>query len=302
MSDRHHDPDDRDVDLPDDLRTAFDAVAARHRGEPTVAALRAAEAGALPAPDQDLVAAHLAASRWSQTIVGSVDAAGAEATLDPESEDRLLARIRRDADGAKAVVMRPARFRPQVVIPAIGLAAAAVIAFTVVLQRESPSPVAPAVSPATTQPSAAAPVFHVPIDAPAVKLTSRALVLRSQGTSSAFVDQIAPAIDAYRAGRYHDAAASFAAISAKYPKSVEVAFYRGVSELLDGDAAGAVTSLKTAAALNDPTFADDVAWYLAAAQERGGDVAGARLGLTALCQGTSIYAARACDAVHKLPQ
>jgi hypothetical protein len=292
--------DDRDDALPDDLRAAFDAVKARHQRDPSAAVLRAAGATALPAPEQDVVSGQLASSRWSQAVVRGADAATSESTLDEESVERLLARVHRDAADRPVSPAAPPRARSRFFYPAIGIAAAALIGVTVVMQRRAPSPITP--EPAAVAPAASPSAFHMPIDAPAIKLTSRALVLRSQGTASTFVDQIAPAIDAYRAGKYHDAAAAFAALAPRFPKSVEVAFYRGASQLLDGDAPGAVASLNTAAALDDATFNDDIAWYLAAAEERAGDVTSARSGLTALCHGSSPYAPRACDAAAKLPR
>ena len=135
--------DDRDVALPEDLRGAFGVVAARHRGDPSAAALRAADAGALAPPDQDAVAAHLASSRWSQAIVRGANAATAEAALDDESAARLLVRVRRDAAESSVVPMRPPSSRRAAIYSVIGIAAAAVIGFTVIMRREAAVPVAP---------------------------------------------------------------------------------------------------------------------------------------------------------------
>src|SRR5690606_4600367 len=115
-----------------------------------------------------------------------------------------------------------------------------------------------------------------------------------------FVDEAAPAFDAYRAGDYHTAAEVFARVAPQYPASVEVPFYLGVSRLMTDDAPAAAQALQAARALDDPSFRDDVAWYLAIAAERSGDVASARASLAVLCTGSSPHAAPACDAATAL--
>ena len=76
-------------------------------------------------------------------------------------------------------------------------------------------------------------------------------------------------------------------------------FYQGVTRLLAGSDEGAIAPLEAAARLNDATFADDVAWYLAVALQRSGN-GDARARLAALCRGRSGHAAAACSAVAQL--
>jgi hypothetical protein len=64
--------------------------------------------------------------------------------------------------------------------------------------------------------------------------------------------------------------------------------------MLRDDFAGAVQPLTAAAALNVPTFADDVAWLLAVAEQRsGGD---ATRTFEALCAAAGTHAKDACAA------
>jgi tetratricopeptide (TPR) repeat protein len=130
-----------------------------------------------------------------------------------------------------------------------------------------------------------------------VKLTAAALLLRGDRTQN-FVDDVADGLNAYRAGDYEKAARALEALEPRYPKSVEILFYAGISRLMLNQAPAAVRALEAARALSDDTFADDAAWYLAVAYERAGDVDRSRALLAALCRGSSARAAHACAAAE----
>jgi hypothetical protein len=142
-------------------------------------------------------------------------------------------------------------------------------------------------------------VLQLPLEKMDVKLTPRALVLRRNGATGRFLDDLAPALDAYRAGDYQRAVTSFSEQEAQYPTAVEIPFYRGVSRLFLNDVPGALADLRRARTLADDTLAPDITWYLAVADERSGDRAAARTELDTLCRGASAYAARACAAAAK---
>jgi TolA-binding protein len=304
--------DDRDEAWPDELRAELDALGARHRADPASAVLRAAAADALPPELQAPVAAGLAASRWQQTIVRGAIEAGEQAGVDEETAARMLARVRREGDaGGDAARGVPADERPARRAIGWGLVgvAAAIALLVVRIALRSPVTPAPPVS-SSSSPNAsnasnasgasgaapAAPVFVLALEPAPVKLTANALVMRSATRQASLVDDAAPAFDAYRGGDYATAADAFARLAPRYPAAVELRFYLGVSRLLAGDAAAAAAALRTARAIGDPAFADDIAWYLAVAGERAGDRAAARAELDALCRGTSAHAARACAA------
>ena len=273
----------------------LEAVRARHRDDPPVRVLRAADAAALPEPLQDEIAAKLKDSRWQRVLIEGV--ADAETGLDRAAEDRLLARIHGEAAlGAAAPVLRFRRaWRPVFFLAAAALIVAAVMVRMRTPLEQTSTPGAPAGSPVPVS----TPSFVLTLDKPDVKLTASALVRRSTGREAKFVDDLAPALNAFRAGDYQTAAAAFVRVQAQYPDAVEIPFYLGVTRLFLDDAAGAVSSLETARRVADETFAPDVRWYLAVAYERAGDRTAARAELDALCGGQSIYAARACAAAAK---
>ena len=295
---RDREQDDVDVLAPD-VRVEVDAFAARQRPGPPLAVLRAASAEALPEPWQDEAAAALASSPWRQQIVAGAHDAEAEADLTPAESDALLARIHREAAQAHQAGGRsPLRAFIRFGLP---LLAAAALVFVVVMVR----PVAP--TPASTSDAApvvatpAAPAFRIAVEAAPVKLTAAALSRRSPGQAGVFTDDAAPAFSAYRAGRFSDAASAFTDLARRYPNAPEAAFYLGVSRLLSGDPTGAHSALVAARGIDDPIFRDDVAWYLAASEERMGQASAARDELRALCQGHSAWASRACEAAAGFP-
>jgi TolA-binding protein len=280
------------------LQQDLDAVRARHLGDPPLTLLRAADADALPEPLQSNVAGELARHQWQRALVEG--AAEAETGLDRADEDRLLARIHvAAASSAPARVLRFAR----VWQPVLALAAVAVLVTAVVLRMRAPQlPASISVTPAapTTSTPTAAPSFVLTLDKPDVKLTASALVRRSTGRNAKFVDDVAPALNAYRAGDYQAAASAFVRVQPQYPDAVEIPFYLGVTRLFLDDVTGAVAALEAARRVADDTFSADVSWYLAAAQERAGNRTAARTELETLCGGQSNYAARACAAASKM--
>jgi hypothetical protein len=290
--------DDDERRLVQDVGAELEQIRARHRGDPPFELLRAADAQALPEPLQEGIAEHLAQSAWSRALVGSGD--DIQAALDPDAERRLLTRITRESRAARTPT---ARWWSWTWMPA--LAAAAVLVLAVVIFRRGGEPARPLDRPQPTperQVASATPAaeFVLSLDKPDVKLTATALVLRSSGRNASFADEIAPAINAYRSSNYAEADKQFRSLEGRYPKSVEVAFYRGIAEIFLNDMAGAVQSLQAARRLDDETFAPDIAWYLAVAHERAGQRTRARAELEALCKGRSDYAPKACDAAQKI--
>ncbi len=270
------------------VRDELNALRQRHANDPPLDELRAAAAGVLPEDVQRTVTNHLETSAWSRALVEGAEAA--DAALDDE---RVLHKIRaglRPSEGAA----RRARW----VWPAILAAAAAFAIGAFILRQDRPRPAVATMTPAPEPPAVSAPPsrqFHIPLDKPAVKLTALALTVRGD-RSATLADALGPALDAYRADDYATAARELSALQPRFPASVEVAFYLGVSRLFLGDAAGGVEALESARRIGDPSFRADVDWYLGAAYERAGRAADARSQLEAICRGGDAYAARACAA------
>jgi TolA-binding protein len=292
-------PDDLDrqeAELAAPARAELDAVRTRHRHDPPLDLLRAADAGALPDELQEVIGPSLARSPLQRALVD--DLAEVQPGLDEAGVARLQARIH--AGAGRSAHARVSRF-PLAWRPILAFAAMTVIVTAVVVRMRTPEPEPPATpagTPAVATP--AAPSFVLTLDKPDVKLTAKALVRRSTGRGAKFVDDIAPAINAFRAGDYETAAREFTRVAPQYPDAEEIPFYLGVSRLFLNDAPGAATALEAAREIADETFSADVAWYLAIAHERTGDLAAARAGLDTLCKGSSAYAARACDAAARL--
>jgi hypothetical protein len=306
------------------LEDQIESMRRRHPGNPRLDVLHAARLDVLPGEWQAEVDAHLANSSWSRTLVDGVVAdtvrvSADEDQLDAVTEARLLARITREAGGTPAAALR--RW-PQALPLWIGAAAVATVlivlavrstrvtapATSSVAQRErtggpeaapglKPRDREPANAPATDKPLAqAAAPFVLPFDKPEVRLSAAALVWRgeSTGAGAAYLADLKPGLDAYRASDYGRADAALAALRPRYPTVVEPPFYQGASRLLAGDAAGAIEPLTEAARVADDAFASDVTLLLAAAEQRTGRTEAARARLRRGCTPADPRTARVC--------
>jgi tetratricopeptide (TPR) repeat protein len=106
------------------------------------------------------------------------------------------------------------------------------------------------------------------VEKAAVRLSGDTLRWQGADGVSPYLQALKPAMDAYADGEYALARERFDALGRKYPAAIEVRFYQGVTLLLLGDFAAAITPLEAAAALGDPQFGADVARYLALARQR----------------------------------
>jgi hypothetical protein len=278
------------------LDSELAVLRARHAHDPAVELLLAARAGVLPEGLQERMERHLAASRWSRTLVAGFDDDQVSVELDEDQAARLLARIKRDSRSR-------GRFAGFWMWPAVATVAAAALAVMLVVPRESPSPVPvdsrpPAVVPPPAP--APAPAFRLPLEKPPLKVGASALTWRGSDNRADLLVHLKPAFDAFRADRYDVAQEIFATLEGRYPSSSEVFFYRGVARLFLNDYHGAIESLTRAASLGDPAFAADVAWYRAAAEERAGNLAVARRELNEICQSSGARSPAACAALEDL--
>jgi TolA-binding protein len=268
-----------------------DSLRARHARDPEIELLRAADAEVLPDDLQSAGANYLAANRWSRTLVEGLN--DPSVSLDQADESRLFDRIRHEA----------ARSRRSHAWwwswPSLAGAAAAVAIIVFAWPRTPP--VAPQSMQTTNQPTAVetprpAPVFALALEKPDVKLSAAALTWRGSGGQGDLTTDLKPGLDAFRSDDYAGARRTLADLVKKYPSSVEVFFYLGVSQLLLGEFQNAADSLTRAAPLADTSFAADIAWYRAVADERLGNKDAARAALSTLCRGTSAHAPAACVA------
>jgi hypothetical protein len=281
------------------------ALRERHRGDPSLDLLRAARADALPPDLQTMVGEHLRESHWSRTLLAGADPGEAldgvdrtQATLAPDAEARLLARIVREAARA-ATPARSWWSRPAWL--GVSLGAAALTAW-VLVRGPGSTPVTPPPESivAIVQPPAPAP-FQLSFEKPEVRLSMAALTWRgSSRGGNPLLAALKPAFNAYRTDDYVAADREFATLAARYPDTVEVRFYQGVTRLLLNDAPGAIVAFAAAESTVDPTFAADVRWYRAVAEHRAGHAADARVRLDALCRAGREDARRACAALTQV--
>lgn len=268
----------------------------RHAGDPPLTLLRAASADALPPDAQARVSEHLAESAWSRALVAGVD--DAEPSLDAAAEDRLLARI------AQAQVNERSWFslgRQWAALLATGALVALIAVVWMSRRAEAPTATAPSAGPVATVAGNEPPRFELPLQKPEVRLSAAALTWRGPSGAPSFVDDLAPALDAFRNADFTQAAHMLAPLGQRYPGAIEPPFYRGISLLYLDEPAAALDELQRAERIADDTFATDVAWYLAVAEQRSGRIGDARRRLESLCRAGRAHAGDACDGMKKLP-
>jgi tetratricopeptide (TPR) repeat protein len=194
----------------------------------------------------------------------------------------------------QSVAVRHAEPAPPV--PLTPAAPPAQVPQPVAARQAEPAPLPPAPrAPVTQQPDA------LKLEKPAVKLTLAMLTWRgSDGAQRGIAQDIAPALDLYRADRFAEAAARLEALAQKYKDSVEVFFYLGACRLLLGQFPEASAAFERAAVLADDTFSADVSWYLGLSYQRSGRQPEARARFSALCGTQNVHRDRACAALKEL--
>src|SRR5579872_2323773 len=252
--------------LQDELR----ALRERHANDPPLEVLRAAKADALPPDLQARISDHLVDSPWSRALVDGAN--DVEHSLDAASSDRLFARITQSATPRPRWVSAT-----RAVSRVLAVAAALIIIAGLWVLRRNTVLTPPPVKPSATQTTVARAEtsrFELPLRKPDVRVSVSALTLRGLAGTASFVDDLAPALDAFRASDYARAATLLDPLERRYPTAVEPPFYRGISLLFLNDTPGAAADLEKAGRLADDTFSSDVAWYRAVADQRAGDEIG----------------------------
>jgi hypothetical protein len=301
VSTDRHDWDREDRQALAGLEDQIDAMRRRHVGAPPFELLRAAQADALPEDLQTSVSAHLAASAMSRTLAEGL---GEDApALSAEEQERLLARIMKDARKEAAPASVWGWFRP--VLVGTGIVAVASLVWIVSKGTEVGERLAPPDSQVVVALPPAVPPFLLPFEKPDVRLGMGALTWRGSAPSATddgnqLLADMKPGLDAYRRNDYATANRELTALAGRYPGTIEILFYQGVSRLFLNDYAGALAAFETADAIGDRTFAGDLSWYRAVAEQRSGNDAQARTQLDAICNARGSDAGRACTALEQL--
>ena len=291
-----------------DERAAIDALApeldelqARHAGDPPIELLRAARANVLPDDLQATLDRRLESSRWDRALVEGVD--DLDVALPRADVTALFQRIQKEHDRAHA--RAHAQARRWLWQPAFAAAAVLVVAGSAwLLWRRAPETTparpAPEAQIAEATPPSPSRTFVLPLEKPQIKVSAGALTFRGTAGENRLLADLKPAFDALRIDDYATAARELAPLAARYPQSIEVAYYQGIAALFLDDAAGALASLTRAESVADPSFASDVTWYEAVASERAGRLDEARTRLRTLCAKKETRSAQACAAVDSL--
>jgi hypothetical protein len=284
------------------LEDQLDAMRRRHVDDPPIEMLRAAHADALPEDLQTSLSDHLAASAMSRTLAEGLG--DDTPILSGEEQNRLLARIMKDAKSEPAPASGWGWLRP--VLVGSGIVALASLVWVVSKTTEVGERLGPPETQVVVALPPAAPPFLLPFDKPDVRLGMAALTWRGPSPTpddgNQLLADLRPGLDAYRQNDYTTANRELTALATRYPGTIEILFYQGVSRLFLEDYTGAIAAFEAADAVGDATFASDVSWYRAVAEQRAGNVAQARAHLEAICTARGSDAARACTALEQLSQ
>jgi hypothetical protein len=282
------------------LENQIAAMRLRHEADPPFELLGAAHADALPSDLQAAVTEHISASTMSRTLAEGLG--DDQPTLSTADQERLFARIMKDAGRAGEPSRIWSWFRP--VLLGSGIVAVASLVWLVSSETEVAERMSPPERTVVVALPPAVPPFLLPFEKPDVRLSMGALTWRGSSPTNADGNQLLadlkPGLDAYRQGDYATADRELTAIASRYPGTIEILFYQGVSRLFLNDLPGAIAALDAAEGVGDRTFADDVWWYRAVAEQRSGNAAGARARLDAICRGPAEGAARACAAIEQI--
>jgi hypothetical protein len=277
------------------LEDQIDTMQQRHRHSPPFELLRAAQAEVLPPDLQATVSQHVADSAMSRRLAEGLG--DDEPGLSAEDQERLLARIMKDVRRDSAPSGAWGWLRP--VLLGGGIVAMASLVWMV--SRETGEPLGPPERQVVVALPPAAPPFLLPFDKPDVRLSMNALTWRgTTGSSNQLLADLKPGLDAYREGDYAVADRELTALASRYPGTVEIPFYQGISRLFLGDFSGASAAFDAAEAAGDRTFAADISWYRAVAEHRSGNVTSARERLESICNARGTDATRACTALEQI--
>ncbi len=187
------------------------------------------------------------------------------------------------------------------VLPAIGLAAAVVLAVASAVPRvHAPGSAAETTTAAPSTLVAPAPgprAWAAAVTPPDVRLPpSLTMTMRGANANrSRFLTAFGAAIAPYRAGDYDTAAMRLAEVAAAHPDVAEAWFYLGTSHLLAGEPALAAEPLRRAYASS--VVGDEARWLAAVALERTGDTDGADAALRDVCGRGGASGTTACAAL-----
>ena len=251
-------------------------------GCPSFEQIQAAQAEVLPDDEGGAVLAHLASCPACRALADAVR----------EWEGPEISADARDAIGRRlAAAPKAARRPPGWLLPLAAAVAIAVATPLLLRERVPPSLPDPGRSPA---PAAA---FVLPLE----RLERRSPPALAVRGDDPFDAALAEALGPYEAGDLDEAAVRLTRLARTHPDAASPRLYLGVAELMRGRPQAAREALVEARPLARGFWTPHVLWYLAIAEERLGDRAGAARLLAELCAQPGEHHDRACAALAGPP-
>ncbi len=259
---------------------------------PEVGLLQAAHEGVLAEAESKRIQEHVSACDVCRTLFEDFDAIDYD-QLTPSESASIRVRIARGAP--RAFESGPVAWTRKWWIPALALAACAVIGFLLL----KPHPVQ---APASSQQMAEArPLPEITVEKLPLRVDPTSLLATRGGAGTQpSGPELAKALAKYQGNDYAAAIQQLKALADKFPKDGTVQLYLGVSELLKNQNAEAATSLSAAASELEGARQSDAQWYLAAANLRLKNTEAAQPLLQQLCEGKSTYKEQACTLESEL--
>jgi hypothetical protein len=260
--------------------------------------LFAAEEDVLPAAAGASIRDHAAHCALCQTLLAELDPA--KAAFSPAADARIQARTHARLHPRSDSTRKPTFWLSIAAVAAVLLVGVlGLLSYRLSHFSAGQSIVATNHPPA--QPSADLPELHqiaplAPPDDVPVLVTRGATAARGPS-----VDDLMPAFRAYNRNDFGQAAAAFAPLVARFPRSDIPSLYLGVSQLQIGQNADAQRSLAQAHSLTGSTGHDAATWYLAIADLRLHQSRAAVSLLWDLCvKQPNPYTARACTLARQI--
>lgn len=260
---------------------------------PEVELLYAAREGVLPEEQSARVAEHLSHCGVCTTLFEDLEAIAFGMPTAGDSAS-IRERIERGAPGAFERANRSGASHRHWWIPALAVAACALLAFLFFRPVKS---IPPASAPQIAQ---AKPLPQIPLKKLPIRVDVSALLATRGAATEPSGPELVKALARYQKDDFSGAAQQLTALSQKYPQDETVRLYLGVSELFLNRDEDAAKELAEATKRSEGPPLADSQWYLSVALLRLNNPTEALPILSTLCEGKSSYSERACTIESQL--
>jgi hypothetical protein len=259
--------------------------------------VQASQAGVLPPPLQERIAAHVEHCVVCQALADALEDSSV-GSLTAEEHVRILDRVRGELDRSTPAFVWSGSWRlPVAATCAVLLAAGSMFFWQSRRGPTAPAPPQPAVN--VRAPDASS-VFH--LEKPLMRAAAGGDLVWRDSPRPEEAGDVARALEPYDANDFVEAARRLREAVSRYPQSAAGHFYLGVSDLfLDRDADAAIAlENATRLAKDQSEIQLEARWYLALAYRRLGQTARAAGQLDALCRAEGTRSVVACAGLREL--